>query len=108
MVVSSVVSYKIAIYGFISSTFVLTFNKDGVIRPIEEDRVDAALLNVRIEDAFGGILKGEADSILHEAGSNLLEGSVGFFFIKHVDAVNGGDAREHEESIIFCKWKQIY
>lgn len=59
---------------------------------VEEDRVDAALLDVRVEDAAAGVLEGEADDILHEGGHDLLEGGVGVLLVKHVDAVDGIDA----------------
>lgn len=77
-------------------------------RPIEEDCIDAALLDVRVEDAFGRVLKSQADGVLHEIGGDLLQGSVGVFFVKHMDAVNGSNAREHKEGIIICEWKEIH
>lgn len=70
--------------------------------PIEVDSVDAAPLDVRVEDAAAGVLEGEADGALHEGGRDLLQGCVGLLLVKHVDAVDGRDAREHEERIVAC------
>lgn len=71
-------------------------------RAIEKDGVDAALLDVGVEDAGAGVLEGEADGVLHKGRRDLLERCVGLLLVKHMNAVDGRDAREHQKGIICC------
>lgn len=83
----------------------LTFCKNPVSSAIKEDSIDAPTLYIWVVKAAAGIVKGEADGILHEVWGDGLEGRIGVSVIKHVDTFNAHHTWVHKECIIVWKWR---
>lgn len=72
-----------------------------MVCPIEENRINCALLDIRVEQSLPLIVVGKLNNVLHHGAiPDAFERRIEIALVSHVNAVDSIDAGVHDECVV--------